>query len=160
MPWFVLYTKSRSEKMVAEKLRALNVEVYCPLIKSQRQWSDRTKVVEEPLFRSYCFVRLKEHERSVVFGVPGLVRYLFWQGKPAIVRDTEIDSIKSMLNEVDHQLIHAQPLRAGDLLTIKSGVFQDSVGTIVRQDGKIVTVMLESMQLVLKVDLATTSVLS
>jgi transcriptional antiterminator RfaH len=160
MPWFVLYTKSRSEKMVAEKLRAMNVEVYCPLIKSQRQWSDRTKVVEEPLFRSYCFVRLQEHERSVVFGVPGLVRYLFWQGKPAIVRDTEIESIKSMLDEVDHQLIHAEPLKPGDQLMITSGAFQDSVGTIVRQDGKIVTVMLESMQMVLKVDLATTAVLS
>ena len=146
--------------MVAEKLRALDVEVYCPLIKSQRQWSDRTKLVEEPLFRSYCFVRLEEHERSVVFGVPGLVRYLFWQGKPAIVRDTEIDSIKTMLNEVDHQLIHTRPMKPGNQLTIQSGFFRDSVGTIIRQDGKIVTVMLESLQMLLKVDLATTSVLN
>jgi transcriptional antiterminator RfaH len=138
----------------------MDVEVYCPLVKSLRQWSDRTKMVEEPLFRSYCFVRLQEHERSVVFGVPGLVRYLFWQGKPAVVRDTEIDSIKTMLNEVDHQLICTRPMKPGDRLTIKSGSFQDSVGTIVRRDGKIVTVMLESLQMILKVDLATTSVLN
>lgn len=158
MPWFVLYTKSRSEKIVAEKLRAMDVEVYCPLIKSQRQWSDRTKVIEEPLFRSYCFVQLKEHERSVVFGVPGLVRYLFWQGKPAIVRDAEIDTIKLMLAEVDHQSIQIKPLHPGSQLTIKSGAFNDSIGTVVRQDGKIVTVALESLQMVMKVDLTTTIV--
>lgn len=149
MPWFVLYTKSRSEKSVAEKLRAMNVEVYCPLIKTQRQWSDRVKVVEEPLFQSYCFVHLKEQQRSVVFGVPGLVRYLFWQGMPAIVRDSEIDSIKTMLNEVDHQRICTRPL--------KPGTFRNSGGTLMRQDRNGVSVMLESMQMALEVDPGTTS---
>ncbi|SOD91644.1 UpxY family transcription antiterminator [Spirosoma fluviale] len=158
MPWFVLYTKSRNEKIVAEKLRAKNIEVYCPMIKRPRQWSDRVKVVEEPLFRSYCFVRLEERQRHEVFSVPGLVRYLFWEGKPAIVRDAEIDSIKSMLADVDHQLIQIKPLRPGTQMTIKSGSFRDSTGTVIRQDGKIVTVVLESLQMVLKVDLTTTAI--
>ncbi|MFD2573299.1 UpxY family transcription antiterminator [Spirosoma soli] len=159
MSWFVLYTKSRNEKIVAEKLRAMDIEVYCPLIKTKRQWSDRVKTVEEPLFRSYCFVRLAEHQRHTVFGVPGLVRYLFWQGKPAIVRDSEIEAIKTMLNEVDHELIQTKPLKPGDQLAIASGSFRDMVGKVVRQDGKIVTVILDSMQVVLKVNLATTAVL-
>lgn len=153
MPWFVLYIKSRNEKIVAEKLGLKDIEVFCPMIKTTRQWSDRVKVVEEPLFRSYCFVQLKEHERHRVFDVPGIVRYLFWQGKPAIVRDAEIDSIKGMMNDVDHQLIHTKPLHPGDQLTVKSGSFRDSVGTVIRQDGKVVIVILESMQILLKVDL-------
>ncbi|GAB3024986.1 hypothetical protein GCM10027185_25290 [Spirosoma pulveris] len=128
------------------------------MIKRPRQWSDRVKVVEEPLFRSYCFVRLKEQQRHEVFSVPGLVRYLFWEGKPAIVRDAEIDSIKSMLADVDHQLIQIKPLRPGTQMTIKSGSFRDSTGTVIRQDGKIVTVMLESLQMMLKVDLTTTAI--
>lgn len=128
------------------------------MIKSARQWSDRVKVVEEPLFRSYCFVKLEERQRHEVFAVPGLVRYLFWEGKPAIVRDAEIDSIKSMLAEVDHQLIQIKPFHPGNQLTIKSGSFRDSTGTVVRQDGRIVTVVLESLQMVVKVDLTTTAI--
>lgn len=155
MPWFVLYTKSRTEKVIAEKLRAMHVDVYCPMIKRQRVWSDRVKTVEEPLFRSYCFVRLKEHERPLVFSVPGFVRYLFSEGKPAIVRDCEIESIKTMLDEADHQLIETIPFTRGDKLTILSGAFQDTTGTIIRQNGKIVTVFVESMQAVLKVNITT-----
>lgn len=158
MNWFVLYTKSRNEKIVAEKLRAMAIEVYCPIIKRKRQWSDRIKTVEEPLFSSYCFVRLNEHERQVVFAVPGVVRYLFWQSKPAIVRDSEIDTIKAMLNEVDHNLIQVKPLMPGDQLAITSGSFQNMVGKVVRQDGKIVTVILDSMQVVLKINLGSTAV--
>lgn len=158
MNWYVLYTKSRNEKIVAEKLRAMAIDVYCPLVKHRRQWSDRIKTVEEPLFRSYCFVRLKEHERNLVFAVPGVVRYLFWQNKPAVVRDAEIDSIKTMLNEVDHRLIQVKPLKPGDQLAITSGSFRNLEGTVVRQDGKIVTVILNAMQVILKVNLATTAI--
>lgn len=156
MPWFVLYTKSRNEKLVAEKLRKNNIDVYCPLIKTKRKWSDRTKVVEEPLFRSYCFVNLEEHERSRVFGVPGIVRYLFWQNKAAIVRDFEIDVIKLMLNDIDHSLIQIKSYKLGDQLTISSGSFADLSGEIVRQQGRIVTIKLDALQLYLTVDLSKT----
>ncbi len=158
MPWFVLYTKSRMEKVVAEKLRERHIEVYCPLVKTKRKWSDRFKFVEEPLFRSYCFVNLSEHERSSVFGVPGIVRYLFWQKKAAIVRDKEIEAIKMMLNEVNHSQITIKAFESGDRLTIASGSFTDTSGSVIRQQGKVVTVMLDALQLVLTVDLSKTIV--
>lgn len=158
MPWFVLYTKSRNEKLVADKLRAMDVEVYCPLVKTKRKWSDRVKTVEEPLFRSYCFVRLEEHERASVFAVPGVVRYLFWLKKPAVVRDEEIETIKLMLNEVDHNFLTVVALQPGDRLRITSGSFTDTTGKVVRQHGKIVTLLLESMQLLLTVDLSKTAI--
>ncbi|GAB4033262.1 UpxY family transcription antiterminator [Spirosoma gilvum] len=156
MPWFVLYTKSRSEKIVADKLMTMSIEVYCPMMKIKRKWSDRIKVVEEPLFRSYCFVNLEEHERYKVFDAPGVVRYLFWQNKPAVVREAEIDAIKLMLNEVDHTLLSVQTFQPGDQLRIASGTFSDTTGKVIRQQGKIVTVLLDTLQLMLTVDLSRT----
>lgn len=158
MPWFVLYTKSRSEKTVADKLTAMDIEVYCPLIKTKRKWSDRLKSVEEPLFRSYCFVRLEEHERHKVFTIPGVVRYLFWQKKPAIVRDIEIDAIKMMLNQVDHHLLTVRTFQPGDRLRIASGTFTDTTGQVIRKQGKAITVMIDALQLILTVDLSKTVV--
>ena len=105
MNWYVLYTKSRNEKVVAQKLAALGIEVYCPLVRTRKQWSDRLKWVEEPLLRSICFVHLTEQDRERVFQVSGVVRYLFWLGKPAIVSDHEIDQLKLFLEKNDHHEI-------------------------------------------------------
>ena len=159
MPWFVLYTKPRNEKLVAERLRGIEIEVYCPLVKKERKWTDRTKVVEEPLFRSYCFVNVADHDRDRVFAVPGIVRYLFWLKKPAVVRDVEIETIKLMLNEVDHNLIVVESFSPGDRLTVGSGSFIDVTGSVIRQDGKIVSIQLDSLQVVVKVDISRTVVL-
>lgn len=152
MPWYVLYTKSRNEKLVAEKLRAMDIEVYCPLIKTMRNWSDRKKNVEEPLFRSYCFVNLAEQDRARVFDVSGVVRYLFWLKQPAIVRDNEINAIKWMLNEVDHSLIRVGNYEPGERLRIASGSFAETTGYVVSQQGKQVTIRLDSLQILLTVD--------
>ena len=158
MPWFVLYTKSRNEKLVADKLLTRGIEVYCPLIKAKRRWSDRTMIVSQPLFPSYCFVRLDERDRAKVFGVPGVVRYLFWQKQAAIVRDSEIEAIRLMLNEIDNDLIQVKSYQPGDSLHIASGSFTDVSGTVVHQQGKIVTILLNSLQVVLTVDLSKTLV--
>src|SRR5690606_20682493 len=99
MPWFVLYTKPRAEKKTAEQLARMGVEVYCPVVRTMRQWSDRKKKVDIPLFSSYLFVNLTEEERNVVFRASGVVRYLFWLGKPAVVRQEEIDTIREWLDE-------------------------------------------------------------
>ena len=159
MPWFVLYTKSRNEKLVADKLRSMDIDVYCPLVKTKRKWSDRTKLVEEPLFRSYCFINIADHERAKVFSVSGVVRYLFWLKKPAIVQDAEIDAIKLMLNEVDHNSIQVDKFTPDSRLTIGSGSFADLSGRVLKQQGKIVAILLDSLQLVIKVDISRTIVL-
>ena len=160
MPWFVLYTRSRNEKLVAEKLRAKNIEVYCPLIKKERKWSDRIKVIEEPLFRSYCFVNLAEQERNQVFDVPGIVRYLFWLKKPAIVREAEIEAIRLMLNEVNHKLIVVRSFNPGERLKVGSGSFANFGGEVIRQDGKLVSIQLDSLQAVIIVDMSRTIIMT
>jgi transcriptional antiterminator RfaH len=92
--WYVLYTKPRNEKKVAERLSAAGYNVYCPLHKVKRQWSDRMKVVEEPLFKGYLFIQVEDKRRDEVFNYPGAVRYLFWLRCPALVRSCEIQTIK------------------------------------------------------------------
>ena len=158
MPWFVIYTKSNTEKRVAEDLRKRNITVYCPLIKEKRSWSDRIKIVENPLFRSYCFVQMAERERNQVFGVPGVVGYLHWLKKPAVVRDEEIEMIKKLLNDFDHAAIQLQQYRISDKVRINSGVFMEQEGHVIAQQGKKLVLRLESLGVSISVDTSKTLV--
>lgn len=141
MPWYVIYTKPRNEKKVAERLVQAGITAYCPLITMVKQWSDRKKKVQIPLLNSYVFVNLEEKNREAVFQISGVVRYLFWLGKPAIVRETEIAALKSGLKDTMASF-EVKDIKVGDLLPIPSGPFQGKEG-IIRQISK------NSLQLVL-----------
>jgi transcription antitermination factor NusG len=78
------------------------IESYCPLNKVRRQWSDRIKVVEEPLFKSYVFVRVSEESRTDVRMTDGVINFVYWDGKPALIKDREIQAIKLFLDEHEH----------------------------------------------------------
>lgn len=158
MAWFVIHTKSNTEKRVADDLRKRNITVYCPLITEKRNWSDRVKLVENPLFRSYCFVQIHENERNLVFGVPGVVGYLHWLKKPAVVRDEEIEVIKKFLNDFDHAAIQIQQYSVSDKVRINSGVFMEQEGHVIAQQGKKVVVRLESLGVSISVDTSRTLV--
>ncbi len=150
--WYVLYTKSRQEKAVARKLEEIGIEVYCPLKRTKRKWSDRWKWVEAPLFTSYCFVRIAEGERDDVFRIAGVVQYIFWLGKPAEVRDREIEQIKIWLNDFDHETIDLKPIQSGDKVLIESGPLMDQRGEIVTRQGSHLLLKLESLGTILWVD--------
>ena len=153
MNWYVIYTKSRYEKAVAEKLASSGIEVYCPLLKTKKQWSDRWKWVEEPLFRSYCFVQIEEKERDKVFSVPGVVRYLYHCGKPAIVRTCEIELLKNWLNEYSHESFESSGFRTNDKVLLRSGALMDYKAEVVRSSGNYIFLFLESLGVQIKVDL-------
>lgn len=153
MNWYVLYTKSRYEKAIAEKLALSGIEVYCPLLKTKRKWSDRWKWVEEPLFRSYCFVYLDEIDREKVFSVPGVVRYLYYCGKPAIVRKEEIEVLKNWLNEYSHESIEATGYHAKDKVLLKSGALMDHTAEVLSSSGNYIILFLDSLGVQIKVDL-------
>ena len=129
MPWFAIYTRPKNEKKVAEQLFKLGIDVYCPMVTQMKQWSDRKKKVESPLISSYVFVNLDEKDSNTVFEVHGIVRYLYWLGKPAIVHDHEIallkDSLKGILSSVE-----VQGLQPGDSLIISKGPFQGKEGVV------------------------------
>jgi len=150
--WYVLYTKSRQEKAVAKKLQESGIEAYSPIKRTKRKWSDRWKWVELPLFSCYCFVRVDETERDLVYEAPGVVQYVFWLGKPAVVRDEEINQIKTWLNDFDHEAIEVKSLSEGDRVLIESGPLMDQKGEIVTQQGANLLLKLEGLGVVLWVD--------
>lgn len=129
MNWKVVYVKSRNEKKVTEQLLELGVEAYCPLVTEIRQWSDRKKKVQVPLINSYVFVRLKENEHDIVFQLPGVVRYLFWLGKPALVRDKEILTMQNWLSD-EHVNATIEKLHPGDQMKILHGPFKGEKGIV------------------------------
>lgn len=150
MNWYVLYTKPKWEKKVAAQLQNNGIECYCPVVVQMRQWSDRKKKVEVPLFNSYVFVRLAENDRNAVFDNVGVVRYLFWLGKPAIVRDDEIDIIKKWLNTSDGSDVEVASYHIGDSIALESGPFSSQKATIKEITNTHYVLVLESLGCVLK----------
>lgn len=129
MPWYVLYTKPRQEKKVADSLNAIGIEAYCPLVTVVKQWSDRKKKVQIPLINSYVFVNIEEHQREEVFKVSGIVRYLFWLGKPAVVRDIEIEALKQSLEGIVASF-EVSAIQKDTIYKIPEGPFQGFEGIV------------------------------
>lgn len=145
MPWFALYTESRHEKKVAEKLTKLGIEAYCPLIMQIKQWSDRKKMVEVPLLPSYVFVNLEESKRNTVFEVLGVVRYLYWLGKPAIIKEKEIEVLKEWLMQKTINSFEIKGIEVGDRYKIDSGPFIGKEGIVSKANNNYMELILEEL---------------
>jgi transcriptional antiterminator RfaH len=137
MTWYVLYTKPQNEKKVAAILSLKGIEVYCPLHTVVKQWSDRKKKVVLPIFKSYVFVALENYVtgNSTVLNIRGSVRFLWWLGKPAVVRDEEIETIKNFLNEYKNVPVTAE-ISEGQNVRVTEGVFKDREGKVIKIKGK------------------------
>ena len=129
MPWYVLYTKPRQEKKIADSLNSIGIEAYCPLVTVVKQWSDRKKKVQTPLINSYVFVNIEEHHREAVFKVSGIVRYLFWLGKPAVVRAIEIEALKKSLEGIVTSF-EVSAIQKDTIYKIPEGPFQGFEGIV------------------------------
>jgi len=143
--WYAVYTKPRWEKKVSAQIEKKGLEFYCPLTKVRRRWSDRYKVIEEPLFKSYVFVKVTEEEKTRVRLTDGVVNFVYWLGKPAEVRESEIEIIKKFLNEYEE--VEAKPVevKAGERVRVKTGVLMDTEGEVIKVVNNRVYVLLESL---------------
>ena len=152
MKWYVVYTKPKWEKRATEQLTQLGIKCYCPMIKKVVQRSDRKVKVEVPLFNHYIFVQVTEKDRNMIFLSPGVVRYLFWLGMHAIVKDKEIDTIKEWLNAGNTTTeISVMQYQIGEKIKLNSGPFCEQ-NAIVKDITKTHYVLiLESIGYVLKV---------
>ena len=134
--WFALYTRPRHEQRVYEELVEMGVEVYLPMHKVLRQWSDRKKWVTVPLFRSYCFVRIAPEKYMIPLKAYGAVRYIYYDGKPALVRDHEIETIR-MICDSDYQIeVVERDFCKGERITINSGPLCGMEGEFIENAGK------------------------
>jgi transcription antitermination factor NusG len=141
--WYALYTAPRAEKKVEERLSAIGVSCYLPEIKEMKKWSDRVKTVETPLFRSYIFVNCKSSELLALNKIYGVVRVVYYNGKPALIRDYEIEQIREFLGKADNC-----ELVSGDKVDIVCGALASSKrmsGKIIRTKGKYLILILDQL---------------
>jgi transcription antitermination factor NusG len=143
--WYPLYTKSRYEKKAYQNLINAGYEAFLPLQKSLRQWSDRKKFVDMPLFSSYVFVRIPKTRLYDVLQVPGVVRFIYFNNKPATVRDKEIELIKKILFEGTEVEVLDGKIETGTPITITSGLFSGYEGIIKRTTSTKLIIEIESI---------------
>lgn len=138
--WFALYTKPRSEFKAGEQLSEAGIDYYLPTITRLKQWSDRKKKITEPLLRGYIFIFADERERSISVEQKAVVKCLFDQGKPAVIPQWQIDSLKRML-EIKADVIVHNGIIPGARVIIKNGPFEGITGKILQNEkGKSISV--------------------
>lgn len=152
--WYAIYTKPRWEKKVDERLLLKNIKSWCPLQKVQRQWTDRKKIIEDPIFKSYVFVQINLQQRLNVLDTEGVINFVHYDGNPAIIRDQEIETIRSFL-ELGNARISIQSIESFEAdmkVKINHGIFMDNTGTVIRASNKKVIVKLESLGQIMVVE--------
>ena len=150
--WMAIYTKPRSEKKAAERLVKNGFEVYCPLQTTMRQWSDRKKKVQIPIFPSYVFVYIEESERLTILNDPSVLNFVYYLGKPAVIRDEEIEILKQFLDTGDLQdEITIHQYKKGDKVDIIAGPFKKYRAKIDEINKSHITLLIESLGMVIKI---------
>ena len=140
--WYVIYTAPRAEKKVYQRFLEEEIECYFPTYITLRQWSDRKKRVELPLFSSYIFVRIYESEMAKVLNVAGVVRFVYYLKRPAVVREIEIERIKFFLKKTEGYRI---AVAKGDQVQIASGIMQGVDGVVMRVSKNKVIIRIEQL---------------
>ena len=156
--WYAVYTKSRCEKKVADLLTRKGIENYCPLNRVQKQWSDRKKIILAPLFTSYVFVRVSSDDQLAIRQTDGILNFVYWLSKPAVIRDEEIEVIKQFLNEHTFVRLEKVSMNINDMVRIVAGPFMELEGKVVSFKNKSVKVMLPSLGYLMHVEIETANV--
>lgn len=130
-------------------MKEKGVESYCPLNKVRRKWSDRVKIVEEPLFKSYVFVKVNDEDRATVRMTTGAINFVYWQGKPAVIKEKEIAAIKKFLDEYEN--VEAKPidLKVNQRVRITTGTLMDQEGKVLDLHRKTARVAIDSLGYIL-----------
>jgi transcription antitermination factor NusG len=147
--WLVLITRPKSEKKVASQLQQLGMEAFCPVRKEMRFWSDRKKKIEIPLLPSMVLVNLEDINRNTVFAIAGVKRYLFWLGKPAVVRQDEIKALKTIQSQ-NYKSLDIDRLTEGSKISLREFGFQQEKGTVKYISANQCWVVLHSLGYVIK----------
>lgn len=135
--WYVGYTRPRCEKKLWQKLEQAGVEVFLPLNKSEKYWSDRKKVIEEPLFPNYIFIRVSATNRWFLTNYRELVRFVSFEAKPAVVRQEEIDLIRCLLAQnvkIERSDTYERKWEAGQSIVVREGPFKGLKGFVMYRE--------------------------
>jgi len=142
--WYAVYTKPFWERKISEMLDKMDIENYCPVQKVVRQWSDRKKTLVEPLFKSYVFVRIPTHTQYYIKEVNGIINFVNFLGRPAVIRDVEIETIRQFLHDFKNIQVHKMDFKLNDRVRIIGGPFMNMDGSVTEIRNKTVKVELPS----------------
>jgi transcription antitermination factor NusG len=135
--WFALYVMPRSEKKVTEKLLQKGVVAYIPLADSIRIWSDRKKKIKLPLISGIVFIHSTQNELSLALSTPGVVNVIRYMGKPALIRDYEIENLKIITQQHDgYAFLEDKHFDEGETVLVVQGSFYGLLAHYVRAQGK------------------------
>jgi len=133
--WYALYTRPRHEKKVTEILLNKNREVFLALLSTKRKLKDRTRMVDLPMFPSYVFCKFEYKERFSILETQGIIKIVNFQGKPSIVPNWQIESLKRILDNPETLKMESY-FRQGDLVEVKGGPFKGLRGTVKQLKGE------------------------
>lgn len=134
--WYPVYTRSRAEKKVHVELTKKGITSYLPLKKTVKQWSDRKKIIEEPLIKSYIFVYISGSQQTEVLKTNGIARFLYFSGKVATMPDRQIESLKLLLATTSELKVFDYSVIPGQKVVIKAGPFKDMIAELVEIQNK------------------------
>lgn len=137
--WFILYTKAGYEKKVSNQLTRKNIENYFPL---KKEWTNKKRLVLEPLFNSYVFVKIEDANTFNPRTIDGVINFAYWLGKPAIVRNEEIEIMKRFLNE--YSTVKTEQIK----LSV-NGSFKVTGNPVLEQKGQLVSLKNNSVKIAL-----------
>lgn len=157
--WYVLYTKSDCEKKVSALLTKKKIDNYCPLNKKIKQLADRKKTVFVPLFNSFVFVNASEIEIIKIKKTnQDIVNFVYWLGKPVVIKEEEIENIKLFLEEYSDVKIEKTEINMNDMIKFVKGPYMDSQGKSSTLKNKYVCMDIQSLGYILKAECSSPSI--
>ncbi len=144
--WYPIYTRSRAEKKTQTELEKKNIITYLPLKKVEKQWSDRKKIIEEPLLKSYLFVYISFKEYTEVIMTYGVSRFIYFSGSIASIPDKQIEDLRLLLSSGIDLEVSEHDFAAGEKILIKAGPFKGILAELVSlKNGKKIVLRLQNL---------------
>ncbi|MBD1392909.1 UpxY family transcription antiterminator [Mucilaginibacter glaciei] len=134
--WYPVYTHSRAEKKAYEALIDKGIEVYLPLQRTLKQWSDRKKWVEEPLIKSYIFVKIEENAKTQVLMTKGIARFIYFSGRVTAMPSKQIEDLKLLMASSLELEVTEENMQPGEKIEIKAGPLKSLTGELITYKSK------------------------
>ncbi|MCE2708982.1 MAG: UpxY family transcription antiterminator [Bacteroidota bacterium] len=134
--WYVMYTTSRAEKKVADRLQNEGLEVFLPLVEELRQWSDRKKKVQKALFNGYVFVKTHRNNLWNCLQVPGAVKFVNFSGVPATIREEDVEIIQRVVATGVAIETDGSEIAPGEKVKVIGGSLQNMIGECIEKGNK------------------------
>jgi transcriptional antiterminator NusG len=136
--WFVIWTESRAEKKVEQRIAALGLSPWLPTVKERRRWSDRWREVVFPLFPGYLFARARSVDWDKVLRTPGVLTVIKQEGRPALLADHFVSRLRDAIERkgvVPEPMAERAEYHPGDEVVVQEGPLAGVRGVVRERRG-------------------------